>query len=66
MMSEFNSKIRVLLVDDNYDHLMGVRELNNLENDIDVVAAATNANVALNLIKKYKQSIVLMDMSMPV
>ena len=65
MMSEFNSKIRVLLVDDNYDHLMGVRELINLENDIDVVAAATNANIALNLIKKYQPSIVLMDMNMP-
>ena len=64
-MSEFNSKIRVLLVDDNYDHLMGVRELINLENDIDVVAAATNANIALNLIKKYQPSIVLMDMNMP-
>ena len=65
MMSEFNSKIRVLLVDDNYDHLMGVRELINMENDIDVVAAATNANIALNLIKKYQPSIVLMDMNMP-
>ena len=65
MMNEFNSKIRVLLVDDNYDHLMGVRELINMENDIDVVAAATNANIALNLIKKYQPSIVLMDMNMP-
>ena len=45
--SEFNTKTRVLLIDDNYDHLMGVRELINLENDIDVVAAAQNANIAI-------------------
>jgi len=62
---EFNTKIRVLLVDDNYDHLMGIRELINLESEVDVVAAATNANVAINLIKKYQPEIVLMDMNMP-
>ena len=59
---DFNTKIRVLLVDDNYDHLMGIRELINLESEVDVVAAATNANVAINLIKKYQPEIVLMDM----
>lgn len=63
--TEFNSKTRVLLIDDNYDHLMGIRELINLENDIDVVAAATNANIAMNLVKKYQPDIVLMDMNMP-
>ena len=63
--SEFNTKTRVLLIDDNYDHLMGVRELINLENDIDVVAAAQNANIAINLIKKYQPDVVLMDMNMP-
>jgi len=63
--TEFNSKTRVLLIDDNYDHLMGIRELISLENDIDVVAAATNANIAMNLVKKYQPDIVLMDMNMP-
>ena len=63
--SEFNTKTRVLLIDDNYDHLMGGRELINLENDIDVVAAAQNANIAINLIKKYQPDVVLMDMNMP-
>lgn len=63
--NDFNTKIRVLLVDDNYDHLMGIRELINLEGDIDVVAAATNANVGINMIKKYQPEIVIMDMNMP-
>ena len=62
---DFNTKIRVLLIDDNYDHLMGIRELINLEGDIDVVAAATNANVGINMIKKYQPEIVIMDMNMP-
>ena len=63
--TEFNSKTRVLLIDDNYEHLMGIRELINLENDIDVVAAATNANIAMNLIKKYQPNVVIVDMNMP-
>ena len=63
--NDFNTKTRVLLVDDNYEHLMGIRELINLEGEVDVVAAATNANVAINLIKKYQPEIVLMDMNMP-
>lgn len=63
--NDFNTKIRVLLVDDNYDHLMGIRELINLEGDIDVVAATTNANVGINMIKKYQPEIVIMDMNMP-
>lgn len=63
--NDFNTKIRVLLVDDNYEHLMGIRELINLEGDIDVVAATTNANVGINMIKKYQPEIVIMDMNMP-
>ncbi len=63
--NDFNTKTRILLIDDNYDHLMGVRELINLENDIDVVAATTNANIAINLIKKYQPDMVIVDMNMP-
>ncbi|MBQ2644206.1 response regulator transcription factor [bacterium] len=63
--NEFNAKTKVLLIDDNYEHLMGIKELISLENDIDVVAAATNANIALNLIKKYQPEIVITDMNMP-
>lgn len=63
--SEFARKTRVLVVDDNYDHASGIRELINLENDYEVIANAGNVNVALSLIKKYQPDIVLMDMSMP-
>ena len=58
-------KTRVLVVDDNYDHASGIRELINLENDYEVIANAGNVNVALSLIKKYQPDIVLMDMNMP-
>lgn len=63
--SEFARKTRVLVVDDNYDHASGIRELINLENDYEVIANAGNVNVALSLIKKYQPDIVLMDMNMP-
>ena len=65
MRREFKKKSRVLLIDDNYEHLAGLRELLNLEGTFDVVGIATNGTVGLNLIKKYQPDIVLLDMNMP-
>lgn len=63
--ADFKRKARVIVVDDNYDHASGIRELINLENDYEVIANAGNANIAISLIKKYQPDIVLMDMNMP-
>ncbi len=65
MRREFKKKSKVLLIDDNYEHLVGIRELLNLEGTFDVVGVATNVSVGLNLIKKYQPDIVLLDMNMP-
>ena len=65
MRREFKKKSKVLLIDDNYEHLVGIRELLNLEGTYDVVGIATNVSVGLNLIKKYQPDIVLLDMNMP-
>ena len=65
MRHEFKKKSRVLLIDDNYDHLTGIRELLNLEGTFDVVGIATSVTVGINLIKKYQPDIVLLDMNMP-
>lgn len=65
MRREFKQKSKVLLIDDNYEHLVGIRELLNLEGTFDVVGIATNVTVGLNLIKKYQPDIVLLDMNMP-
>ena len=62
---DFQRKTRVIVVDDNYDHASGIRELINLENEYEVIANAGNANVAISLIKKYQPDIVLMDVNMP-
>ncbi len=64
-MRDFNRRSRILLVDDNAEHLKGVKELISLEASYDVVGATTSANVAINLIKKYRPDIVLMDINMP-
>ncbi len=63
--NDFGKQIRVLLIDDNYEHLSGVRELINMESDINVVAAAANANIGMSLIKKYQPDVIIMDMNMP-
>lgn len=62
---DYAKKTKIILVDDNFDHLLGIRELVNLETNLDVIATATNANIAINLVKKYQPDIVLMDINMP-
>ena len=62
---DYNKKTKIILVDDNFDHLLGIRELLNLETNFEVIATATNANIAINLVKKYQPDIVLMDINMP-
>lgn len=64
-MREFKRKLKVLLVDDNSEHLRGVKELISMEAGYDVVGATTSANIAINLIKKYRPDVVLMDINMP-
>ncbi len=64
-MREFRGKLRVLLVDDNAEHLRGVKELISLESSYDVVGTTTKASIGISLIKKYRPDIVLMDINMP-
>lgn len=64
-MREFKRKSRILLIDDNADHLRGVKELITLESNYDVVGATTSANMGINLAKKYRPDIILMDINMP-
>ncbi len=64
-MREFRNKLRVLLIDDNADHLRGIKELISLESNYEVVGGTTNANVGISLTKKYHPDIILMDINMP-
>lgn len=64
-MREFKRKARVLLIDDNAEHLRGVKELISLETSYDIVGTTTSANIGINLVKKYRPDLVLMDINMP-
>ncbi len=64
-LGEFKKKARIVLIDDNFDHLSGIKELIDLESNFDVVATATSANVGMMLIKKYNPDIVLLAINMP-
>lgn len=64
-MRDFNRKLRVILIDDNANHLRGIKELINLESSYDVVGTTTSANLGINLVKKHHPDIVLMDINMP-
>ncbi len=58
-------KKSVLIVDDNYDHASGIRELVRLEGRFEVKGIAASAAIGISLIKKHKPDIVLMDINMP-
>lgn len=64
-MREFKKKARILLVDDNAEHLRGIKELISLETGYDIVGTTTSANVGINLVKKYHPEIVIMDINLP-
>ena len=64
-MREFKKRARVLLIDDNSDHLRGIKELITLESSFEVVGATTSANLGINLTKKYQPDLILMDINMP-
>lgn len=64
-MREFKKKARILLVDDNAEHLRGIKELITLETSYDIVGTTTSANIGINLVKKYRPEIVIMDINLP-
>ncbi len=64
-MREFKRKTRVLLVDDNNDHVKGIKELILLETGYDVIGSASSANSAVNFVKKYNPDLVVMDINLP-
>ncbi len=64
-MREFKKKARILLVDDNSDHLRGIKELITLETNYDIAGTTTSANIAINLVKKYQPELVIMDINLP-
>ena len=65
MRREFKQKSSVLLIDDNYEHVNGIKELLTLEGTFNVVSAATSVNVGVTLIKRHNPDIVILDMNMP-
>ena len=56
---------KILVVDDNYDHAAGIRELINIESNYEVIGTAATAEIAVSLVKKYRPDVVLIDMNMP-
>jgi DNA-binding NarL/FixJ family response regulator len=59
-------KLRLLLVDDQSLFREALRTLLGLQADFDIVAEAENGERALELAKKYKPDVALMDLRMPV
>ena len=57
--------IRVLIADDHFVVRMGLRSMIDSQSDMEVVAEAANGREALELFRRYKPDIALMDLRMP-
>src|SRR5215467_13803617 len=61
-----NSKpIRILVVDDHFMVRMGLSSSLNVERDIEVVAEAGSGESALELYRKHRPTLVMMDLRLP-
>lgn len=58
-------KIRILLADDHLVVRMGIASIISYENDLEVVAEASDGREAVRLAKQLKPDLVLMDLVMP-
>ncbi len=59
------SKIDVLLVDDHELVRAGLKRIINEQDDMCVVAEASNGSAAVTCVQKYNPSVVVMDLAMP-
>ncbi len=59
------SKIDVLLVDDHELVRAGLKRIIDEQDDMCVVAEASNGSAALDCVRKYNPSVVVMDLAMP-
>src|SRR5882724_6408875 len=59
-------KIRVLIADDHTTFLAGLTSIIDMERDMIVIAQATDGRQAADLWRKYRPSVTLLDLRMPV
>jgi DNA-binding NarL/FixJ family response regulator len=60
------NKIEVLIADDHSTFLAGLTSIINLEDDMIVIAQATDGGQAVDLWRKHRPSVMLLDLRMPV
>ena len=60
-----DKKIRILLADDHLVVRMGLASINSYEDDLEVVAEASDGREAVHLAKQQRPDVVLMDLVMP-
>lgn len=58
-------KIRVLIADDHAMLRQGLKQILELEEDIEVIAQASNGNEAISLAREKNPDVILMDINMP-
>ncbi len=64
-MKRFNKPVRVILADDHTLVRAGIRALLDKFTGVEVVGEASDGREVLNLVKRHRPEVVLMDISMP-
>jgi two-component system NarL family response regulator len=60
-----NDKIRILVAEDHLVARVGVSTIVNMQPDMTVVAEASNGHQAVELFRKHRPDVTLLDMRMP-
>lgn len=65
MMSEEQSKIKIVIIDDHQLFREGVKRILAMESEFEIVADGQDGSQALELVKLYRPDVILMDINMP-
>ena len=65
MSSSISNKIKIIIADDHKVVREGTRELLQKESDLEVIAEAGDGEEAVDLVKRFKPNVVIMDIAMP-
>ena len=64
--AEMDRKMRILVVDDHQIFRKILRQIIDIQNDMEVIAEADNGLSAIEQVQKFRPDVVMMDIRMPV
>lgn len=65
LLENMQTKIKIIIADDHPVYIQGLVSVLQKVNDIELLGQASDGNMAVNLIRKYKPDVAVLDIQMP-